>query len=188
VTRTSKTQRGLTLLEVVVALSLSALILVAIQGVLGSLLRQKKRTSVDVHHTWAYELDRLFWNDLAQANAVALNQEGLLLRLPSHVISRTRHNHPNLAPTCNVVYRLNPNSDGLNRLVRELYDGTATQGNPLVTQTLLWDVRELRFERIDDAGVNQPLPKDFGPTPRAFRYELWLGQDSNPRSHEILVR
>ncbi|MEQ1830387.1 MAG: hypothetical protein ABL921_30800, partial [Pirellula sp.] len=92
------------------------------------------------------------------------------------------------ASNCTVVYHLIPYQRGLNRLARSVFAGNETRGTPLFSQTLLWDVREATFERVDDSGESQPLPRERGPTPRAFRYQLWIGSESSPRANQILVR
>ena len=176
-------RKGMTLLEVVVALSLSALLLIALNGVLSGLFRQKKRTTEVQYREWAYEMDRVFWNDLAQARGVALNDGVLLMTVPA-----TRRLDNGQSTEQSVAYQLLPNSKEHNRLTRSVYLGQELNGKPLLTQTLLWDVRKATFERVDDQGNSQPLPRELGPTPRAFRYQLWVADDPVPRSNQILVR
>jgi prepilin-type N-terminal cleavage/methylation domain-containing protein len=176
-------RKGMTLLEVVVALSLSALMLIALNGVLSGLFRQKKRTAEVQHREWAYELDRVFWNDLAQARGVALNDGGLLMAVPAAM--QWDKGQGSLQ---SVAYQLIPTGNKQYRLTRSVYLGQQPTGDPVITQTLLWEIRKATFERVDDQGNSQPLPRELGPTPRAFRYQLWIADDAKPRSNQILVR
>ena len=176
-------RKGMTLLEVVVALSLSALMLIALNGVLSGLSRQKKRSTEIQHREWAYELDRVFWNDLAQARGVALNDGVLTMTVPAAM-----HWNNGQGTLQSVAYQLISTSKDHSRLTRSVYLGQEPKGKPLMTQTLLWDIRRATFERVDDQGNNQPLPRELGPTPRAFRYQLWVADDLSPRSNQILVR
>ena len=173
----------MTLLEVIVALSLSALMLIALNGVLSGLFRQKKRSTEVQHREWAYELDRVFWNDLAQARGVALNDGVLFMTVPA---AMSLNNGQGTLQS--VAYQLIPIGKDHNRLTRSVYVGLEQKGKPLMTQTLLWDIRKATFERVDDQGNSQPLPRELGPTPRAFRYQLWVADNPTPRSNQILVR
>ncbi len=176
-------RKAMTLLEVVVALSLSALMLIALNGVLSGLVRQKKRTAEVRHREWAYELNRVFWNDLAQARSVALNEGVLIMTVPA-----ARQWNSSQGTVQSVAYQLIPSGKERNRLTRSVYLGQEQTGKPAMTQTLLWDIRRATFERVDDQGNSQPLPREMGPTPRAFRYQLWVADDPVPRSNQILVR
>ena len=111
-------RKGMTLLEVVVALSLSALLLIALNGVLSGLFRQKKRTAEVQYREWAYEMDRVFWNDLAQARGVALNDGVLLMTVPA-----TRRLDNGQSTEQSVAYQLLPSSKDHNRLTRSVYLG-----------------------------------------------------------------
>ena len=183
-------RKGITLLEVVVALSLSALMLVALNGVLSGLNRQKKRSTLTYYREWGYELDRIFWNDLAQARGVSLDQGVLTMEIPAGAqIMQNESRDGNSTGTLQaVVYQLIPSAKDKNRLSRSVYGVSGTTSRPLITQTLLWDVRQATFERVDDSGNSQPLPRTIGPAPRAFRYQLWIGNEPEPRSSQILVR
>ena len=176
-------RKGMTLLEVVVALSLSALMLIALNGVLSVLFRQKKHTTEVQYREWAYELERVFWNDLAQARAVALNEGVLIMTVPA-----TAPWNNGQGTVQSVAYQLIPSGKERNRLTRSVYLGLEPKGKPAMTQTLLWDIRRATFERVDDQGNSQPLPRELGPTPRAFRYQLWVADDPVPSSNQILVR
>lgn len=178
---------GITLLEVVIALSLSALMLTALGGVLSSMYRQRKHTTILHHREWAYELDRVFWNDLAQARGVSLNRGSLTMIVPAS------RNWPTSQASQSgggqsIVYRLESTGQNRSKLTRTIYHGKATNSSLLLTQTLLWDIRQAKFERVDDQGISQPLPTEIGPTPRAFRYQFWIDEQVTPHYNQILVR
>jgi type II secretory pathway component PulJ len=185
-TLSSMTRSGMTLLEVVIALSLSALMLISLTGVLSGLSRQRTRVNAVRHSEWAYELDRALWNDLAQARGVSLHQGALTMSIPA---SQPRTNEiVQSSANQTVVYRIERTGPQGNRLTRTIYSGLNASGLPLISQTLLWNIRNATFERVDDQGTSQPLPKELGPTPRAFRYQLWFDNDLTTRSNQILVR
>jgi len=120
---------------------------------------------------------------LAQARGVALNDGVLLMTIPA-----TGPLNNGQSAVQSVAYRLLPSSKDHNRLTRSVYLGQEPNGKALLTQTLLWDVRKTTFERVDDQGNSQPLPRELGPTPRAFRHQLWVADDPVPSSNQILVR
>ena len=105
-----------------------------------------------------------------------------------HVPNGTAIDPNKTGTTQSVVYQLVPTNTNQNRLTRAVYSGFGDTGGLLLTQTLLWNVQRATFERVDDAGNSQPLPRDLGPTPRAFRYQLWIDNDPTPRFNQILVR
>jgi hypothetical protein len=180
-------RQGLTLLEVIIAISLSALMLTALIGVLTSLYRQRKQATISHYREWAYELDRVFWNDLAQARGVALSGGSLTMVAPSSRNWSASQSSSSIGGQL-IVYRLESTGKNRSKLTRSIYRGNSIGGNLLIFQTLLWDVRLAKFERVDDQGNSQPLPAEIGPTPRAFRYQLWINDEEVPHSNQILVR
>ena len=163
--------------------------LVALSGVLSGLNRQKKRSTLSHHREWGYELDRIFWNDLAQARGVSLDQGALMMEIPAGT-QGTGSSTVGAGATTEqaVIYQLIPTGKEKSRLTRSVYETSRGSNQQLISQTLLWEVRKANFERVDDFGNSQPLPKSIGPAPRAFRYQLWIGDEPEPRSNQILVR
>jgi len=184
-------RNAVTLVEVVVALSLSALLLVALTGVLTGLARQNKASTAIRSGQWHYELDQLFWVDLAQCRGVALDKGVLWMVRPKN--KSTKVSTADTSATQTVAYRLKPDRSEqgepqLFSLVRQIFEGDKLLGRPILEQTLVWDVRRASFERIDNAGNEQPIPNLLGPPPRAFRYQLWIGNEERSQSNRIIVR
>ena len=174
-------RRGTTLLEMVVALSLAAMLMVALSGVLAGLVRQRRHAEVVNSREWIHSLDKIFWNDLAQARSVALDQGVLWMVIPS--------SH-NIRGTANkaIAYRLINTGNEQFALVRAVYRESRNANDLLEQRTLVWNVDKASFERIDDSGQDQPFPKSLGPAPRGFRYRVWLRNISEPINRQITVR
>lgn len=175
------TRRGTTLLEIVVALSLAAMLMVALSGVLAGLVRQRRQAEVVDSREWIHSLDRIFWNDLAQARSVALSDGVLWMVLPNS-------NSPTNNGFNSIAYRLTPTDKERFALVRAVYRDPLVASKPMSQKTLAWNVRQASFERVDDSGRDQPFPPSLGPAPRAFRYRLWFTNKSEPITQQITVR
>lgn len=174
-------RRGTTLLEMVVALSLAAMLMVALSGVLAGLVRQRRQAEVVDSREWIHSLDKLFWNDLAQARSVALDQGILWMIMPS---SRPTNGQLNEA----IAYRLNPTGNAEFALIRSVYRESRLESDLIEQKTLVWNVSQATFERIDESGKDQPFPKSLGPAPRGFRYRIWLRNIAEPINRQITVR
>lgn len=187
-------RRGTTLLEIVVALSLAAMLMVALSGVLAGLVRQRRHAEIVDSREWIHALDNVFWNDLAQARSVALDEGVLWMVVPS---SNSSHGDTNEL----IAYRLNSTGKEQFALVRAVYSyrpqlasvgfsksNSITAVQPLEQKTLVWNVSQASFERIDDSGQDQPFPRVLGPAPRGFRYRIWLRNVSEPINRQITVR
>lgn len=172
---------GTTLLEIVVALSLASMLLVALSGVLAGLVRQRRQAEVVDSREWIHALDKIFWNDLAQARSVALDEGVLWMVVPN---SQDGIGTGDRA----IAYRLNVAGKGQLSLVRAVYRQAIAQSELIEYKTLAWNVRQASFERIDDSGRDQPFPKTLGPPPRGFRYRIWLSKVTEPISRQITVR
>lgn len=170
---------GSTLLELIVALSLAALLVMAISGVLASLQRKEKSISKQDASHWKHELDRLLWDDFSQAESVGLKDTLLNLSVPTYQLGERKQ--PAL-----VTYQLAKTPSQNSRLIRAVFreDGQLVQN-----QTLLWNVRSCIFERVDDQGADQPIPEKMGPVPRAIHYRIEFEEASQSSiNHRITVR
>ena len=174
-------RRGTTLLEMVVALSLAAMLMVALSGVLAGLVRQRRQAEVVDAREWIHSLDKIFWNDLAQARNIALDEGVLWMIVPSF-----RGSHG--AATEAIAYRLKSTDTEQFSLVRAVYREPKAANDLLEQKTLVWNVSQVSFERIDDSGQDQPFPKSLGPAPRGFRYRIWLKNVPEPITRQITVR
>ena len=173
------TRRGTTLLEIVVALSLAAMLLVALSGVLAGLVKQRRQAEIVDSREWVHSLDRIFWNDLAQARSVALLDGVLWMKAPSS-------SKANGLGDESIEYRLDATGKEQFALVRAVYPGNSAQTSQ--QKTLVWNVARASFERIDDSGRDQPFPTSPGPAPRGFRYRIWLNKAAAPITRQITVR
>ncbi len=175
----SPQSRGLALIEIVVALSLAALMLVAISSILGGLVRKNKEASKVVTSEWLHEMDQLLWNDLAQARSVAVSQGRLFLACSTpRAMANQRETQ--------AVYHLQ--NDGYSSKLVRSFEGPNDNLKATSSQTIFWNVRQIQFERIDDSGAEQPLPTEPGPTPRTLKYTIWLTDGSTPFERKITVR
>jgi len=177
---------GITLLETIVALSLAAMLMVALSGILRNLLRQRDKAERIQSNEWLHRLDRVFWTDLAQAKSVALNQGTLWIKT-------TSHENASGSSQVSVAYRLVPQNKNLSSLNRQVFavsniDRDTLRPQPIREQTLAWNIQKIRFERLDERGQPQPLPTSPGPAPSAFRYQLWIDSNDTPTIHQIIVR
>jgi hypothetical protein len=157
-------------MEVMIALSLAALLLVAISGVLGGLIRQGRALDRESGQTRLYALTRLFWHDLSQAEYVAVNEGQLVLVFRNGQIVR---------------YKMVTEKSGRSSLIRtvsclrekrRLGEAATNLGQLEVisSQTILWDVLVVTFERIDSQGIVQPIPRTLSPCPGSLRYSIKL--------------
>ncbi len=174
-------RQGTTLLEMVVALSLASMLLVALSGVLAGLVRQRRQAEVVDSREWIHSLDKIFWNDLAQARSVALDEGVLWMVVPNSQAARGNGNEA-------IAYRLNVAGKGQFSLVRAVYREAIAKSELIEQKTLAWNVRQVSFERIDDSGRDQPFPKTLGPAPRGFRYRIWMSNFTEPINRQITVR
>jgi prepilin-type N-terminal cleavage/methylation domain-containing protein len=172
---------GVSLIEMLVALSLAALLVTALSGVLKTLSRQAKSGQHASSAPSIQTLNRSLWNDLAQAQGVALDKGVLFLVKP--------HPNPtNAVGTLCVSYQIAAWRKDKFRLVRSVRNGTDLRARPILEQTMIWDINKANFWRVDDSGVDQPLPVRLGPTPGSFRYTLWIDDASKEQTHQITVR
>lgn len=172
-------RRAVTLVELVVALSLAALLMMALAGVLSSLSQQRKRVAQSPRGEWSFEVKRMIWADLSQAHQVWLDSEGLKLTIPGN--GREGISGPPL-----INYRVLPWGNNRRRLARLQFSGKNSL--PDREQTLVFDVSRFAVERIDNQGVLQPLPRNAGPTPRSLAVEIRLMDESDSLRHVITVR
>lgn len=177
---------GMTLLEVMIALSLAALLLVSISGLLGGLIRQNKRLDSESSQNRLYALTRLFWHDLAQAEFVSANEDrirfvfsqGLLIEYATVKESSGGNSLKRRIARLNDDYRLGVNVNQ--------FDKRQTVSE----QTVLWDVTGVSFSRLDQQGNDQPIPATLSPCPKSLRYRIRFLDGSGEReiSRVVTVR
>lgn len=179
----SQVSRGVTLLEVLVALALSSLMLVAITGVLKGLMMQKRELVQSTPKSWQFSLNRLLWNDIAQARLIALEPGRFSIWSGSGK---------------EIQYTWSPvTATSEQPLVRTIIDvdekptiGKARNGKgsqvAMSSQTVLWGVSTVEFERMDSSGSPQPIPSTYSPAPSAIQYRI--GTAGTILTQVILVR
>jgi hypothetical protein len=156
-----KTRCAMTLIELALALTLAAMLLVALVGVLRSVATQL--TVADQHRTerWPTQLVDLLYRDLLVAESISARDgmiwiEGVLPTYEQQVSDKERI----VGYGCVSIYK---DSSALVRM-----DGQ-TRGYIAIGP------RRLVVERIDGDGYPQPLPMDAGPVPRRVR--IWVFRD-----------
>lgn len=172
-------RRAVTLVELVVALSLAALLMMALAGVLSSLSQQRKRVAQSPRGEWSFELKRLIWSDLSQSRQVHFDSEGLKLTIPGN--SREGISGPTI-----INYRLLPWGNNRRRLARLQFSGSNSV--PQRDQTLVFDIERFAVQRIDHQGLPQPLPRSPGPAPRSLAVEIDLVGEGDLLRHVVTVR
>ncbi|QDV42562.1 hypothetical protein Enr13x_24100 [Stieleria neptunia] len=151
---------GMTLIELMVAIALSAMLMAAIVGILGGVSKQAKIAVDGEPAIWAEQTIALMRTDLLAANAVWKSEDAVWL-----FTDAPSYESENIGIR-NICYR-----------TRKLRDET-----PILERTdstfrsvLALDVREIRVERLDRFGVPQPLPSAPGPVPNQVR--VWVRCD-----------
>jgi type II secretory pathway component PulJ len=175
-----KYHSGTTLLEIVVALSLGSLLLVALSGVSRAMHRQNQSVRFEKLEDVRHELQKLLWNDLSQARAASMRDGAFWLELPSSAIDSQ-------GGTQFVSYQIRESKGLPIRLVRTEARANATVSQERV-QTVLWNLSAIQFERVDAQGVSQPIPQSMGPAPVGIRYALWLNRQDVSIRGEVNVR
>lgn len=159
---------GLTLVELLVAITLAASLMVAITSLLKSLRRPLLYAERSAAPLWPERLASMLRQDLLAASGV--HRQGDTVWITGNLSS-------SLFPdggTSLVGYGCYPVTSSRWALVR-----IESEGFELVAL----GPRRLVIERIDDLGIPQPLPPAAGPIPNRLR--MWIyGRD--PRAPEVI--
>ena len=185
----SRKPQAFTVLELVVALALSAMLLVAISNVTRSIRALELRSTGSPIESQTLALNRLLWSDLAQSREV--------WAMPECVFFNYEGRPPRRGPQSLkaggvlICYRIVPG--GPNRLVRQMLsfetitdvqnDGTARL---IDEQTVAFGATGFTVQRVDEGGRTHPLPQRAGPCPAAIAYRLdSKSTDSNSNDEMI---
>jgi prepilin-type N-terminal cleavage/methylation domain-containing protein len=186
---------GFTLVELVVALTLASLLLTALTGVLKSLAVQAKKSIDSRSIDTSYAIEAIVWHDLSQARGVALTNGILWMLIPgppptsSHAYDAQQLKSGAGTSKAHIIaYRLVPAEGVSFTLVRQAYLGSQVSGTPIFEQTMAWNVEKTAFERIDDNGQPQPLPKQLGPTPAAIAYRISFVGETQIHATRVYAR
>ena len=159
----------MTLVELIVAISLSAMLMVAIVGVLRGIAIQTKLSERYDHAVWPSELVQLLRRDLDAAESLWVEANAILMRsdVPAYQV-----NAIGVRP---IRYQCVEMQDGTDVIER------VDSGHGAI---LAMGPHRIQLDRIDRFGMLQPLPLEPGPIPNRIRIQVWQGADSEP----ILVR
>ncbi len=149
---------GFTLVELMVAIALSAMLLGALTGVLQGVARQAKIAAKYDEPIWPSRFAEIFRRDLMAAEAIWWEEETVWMRTDS----------PGLRT---IGYRCRQLRDHPSTLER------VERGR---THTLALGPTRLVVERLDAAGSPQPLPPAPGPMPLQVRVWIWQDDEQAP--------
>lgn len=162
----SLTHMGLTLVELVIALFLASLLMVGLLGVLKGVERQRQIVERIPDDLWRGRVQEILERDLLAAEKIGWSVDRLVLEgtLPTY--------EPGLASSHrNVEYGI----AGLHGAHPVLYRRDRGE-----LQWIALGPRRILAERIDRAGIPQPLPAQPGPLPQRLRVWIWVDLESPP--------
>ncbi|MBN8603415.1 MAG: hypothetical protein J0M26_20435 [Planctomycetes bacterium] len=161
---------GFTLLEVTVSLAVSAMILVALIGVVRSLggqlrrLQEQKSDHIEL-------VQNILQQDALAASVISRKGESYIL--VGNFVSPS----PNDLYLESVIYECKTWLDGMPVLVRR-----TNQQQEIVAK----GVRRMVVERMDSQGVPQPISNLASPFPSRARIWLWMdSRDSEPMMFDV---
>jgi uncharacterized iron-regulated membrane protein len=180
----SRKRLGLTLVELLVAISLCVMMIGAITGVLASLIQQQKNRLIVSKSHWVANFHRTLWTDLSHAQWIARLDEGMEL---------------SLADGSAIVYTTRLDETGKRALERKSYELreavspgqvplSLNKAKPKESQTIFWEVTSIEFFRGDSMGEIQPIPTTWSPAPTLVLYRLTRSIDQPVAEHRIVVR
>lgn len=167
---TKSNNHGFTLIELSVALSLAAMLMAAIVGVLIQTQRQTVLTHALTKTHWQESVKKLMRRDFLLAKTVRVSSGDLWLEgdFPEAASSGARSQL--------VGYGIRPwIFDGQSVLVRLLPDRIT----PLVVGP-----SKLVAERLDNRGISQPISDQFVAT--SSQYVVWIWEDEQPEASVTL--
>jgi len=155
-------RNAMTLVELTVAIALSAMLMVALIGVLGGIAKQVKLSRRYDTSVWPNRVATLLRRDLGAAESLWMDAGELWMRtdVPSY--------HSDAKGVREIGYRCTAIDNELSILERI----DANQ-----TSVLAIGPERLYVQRIDSAGIPQPLPRTPGPAPKHVR--LWIHTSGN---------
>lgn len=162
--RKKKPLLGMTLIELLVAVALSAMLMTALIGVLQGLGKQTRLANQMDQPAWPNEVLKLLRRDLLAADS--LWEEGgiiwLLTDSPTYPVPKRTSS--NTSASREIGYRSGALGDG-RRVLERIESSRAI--------VLACDVSRIKLERLDSFGNPQPLPNSPGPVPSQIRVWVW---------------
>lgn len=167
---------GMSLIEIMVALSLAAALLVALTGVLRGMESQLRLIEFEDQQDTSDEVLQWLRRDLATAESVWVTEDSLKMLAEPRPVAQ------GLTGRRTIEYRFGTKplpQSGLGRMLVRL-DGDISM--PL---SLRWT--EFMVERIDNFGTSQPLPPRPGPPPTRVRIRWKTIADPEGLVHEFYL-
>ncbi len=161
---TGKRRNAMTLVELMVAIALSAMLLGALVGVLGGLSKQTRLSENYDQAVWPARFIELLRRDVIAAEAMWSNNQTVWITADSP-------QYGDSGGSRQIGYRCADLSAG--RAVLERIDGDR------VSVIAIGPTR-LSVERLDRLGFPQPLPPAPGPVPAQIRVWVWGDDDQHP--------
>ena len=162
-------RRGMTLVELMVAIALSAMLLGVLVGVLSGIAKQSKLVSKYDQPVWPAEFLSLLRRDLTAADAIWSDKGTIWIRTDAPAYAANNANA----------------KKGMRRIGYGC--GTLRDGQAILTRTdvdrqsvLALGPKRIILERLDDLGSPQPLPSAPGPMPEQVRVWIWNDTGNSP--------
>ena len=158
-------RKGMTLIELLVAVTLAMMAMAAIMGFLRVLDGQRKGSLVVGNDEWHASMVETLERDLIGCRQIYRREDEV--HFVGHLLDQTFARHS----PAEVVLRLQKNrSDGsgwLSRSVRVLGDNGSEQTSLVCAKALRFQI-----ERVDDRGRLQPVSEELSPAPQRLCFTL----------------
>ncbi len=180
----NRNRRGLTLVEMLVALSLCVMMIGAITGILAALVQQQRQRLVLSSDHWQANFHRMLWADLSQARWISRMDSGIALALADGSVVTYEMTKGDLATRSltrgSFVYRENIS---LGQIPAAMLNSDSRG-----YRTIVWSIASIQFLRGDANGTVQPIPGTWSPAPSALYYRLEKSDSNVAKDHWIMVR
>ena len=160
----SRSRRGMTLVELTVAIALAAMLLASLTGVLRGVSEQSKLADSFEGPVWPSEFLNILHRDLMAAEAIWAEQGVVLIKTDAPQYQSVGTGARTVGYACVDI--------GKNLAVLNRIDGA--------TSVLAMGPRQLVIERLDTSGRPQPLPATPGPVPTQVRVWVWEADEKTP--------
>lgn len=171
--RDSKLLRhGLTLVEMMVAIALSALLLAAMTGVLSGIAKQNRLVERYDRAVWPSRFMELLRRDLIASDQLWTEDGTIWMHTDAPAYQSGSRSRRRIGYSC---------TQGAGSTLERIDDESAAP--------LALDVSRIALERLDASGLPQPLPPTPGPVPTQVRVWVWqTGQSEPVLLRDLVVR
>lgn len=170
---------GMTLIELMVAVALSAMLLAALLGVLSGITKQCKLAETYDKPVWPARFVALLRRDLIAAERIWTSKNTIWFETDAPAyLPYTKDGDTSTGGIRRIGYRCRsiPNKEGV--LMRQ--DGDHSEAIAIGPDRIV-------VERLDSDGVPQPLPPMPGPVPSQVRVWVWEADKTSPSLVRDLV-